>query len=152
MNGLRMWAVAVLLVLSAGARAQDLKSVGWLTGGWKSVDATGLVTEEYWSNSSSDMMVGMSHSIRDGKTRAFEFLRIEAREGAIVYVASPNAKKTAEFKLVSPAGDTFAFEGGDEHVQRVIYRRTGPNSMVARVEGTFDGKAFAQEYSYNRTQ
>ena len=62
----------------------------------------------------------------------------------------PNAKKTAEFKLVKSSSTEAVFEGGDEHVQRLIYRNTGPTGMTARVEGMEDGKSFSQEFQYKR--
>lgn len=146
--------LVVLTTLLAGSTAipsqtADLHSVAWLSGDWQSVTPNGLV-EERWTAPAGVMMVGLSHASRDGKTRSFEYLRLELRGSDIFYIASPNAKKVAEFKLVEATADHLVFEGGDDHVQKVSYRLEGPNKMTARIDGKMNGEAFNEEIHYVR--
>jgi Domain of unknown function (DUF6265) len=131
------------------SQTTDLHSVAWLSGDWQSVTPNGLV-EERWTSPAGIMMVGMSHASRSGKTRSFEYLRLELRGSEIYYIASPNAKKVAEFKLVAATADSLVFEGGDDHVQRVSYRRQGPDEITARIDGKMNGEAFNEEIHYVR--
>ena len=143
--------LTALLAGSAALPAQvtDLHSVAWLSGDWQSVTPNNLV-EERWTAPAGNMMVGLSHASRDGKTRSFEYLRLELRGSDIFYIASPNAKKVAEFKLVEATADHLVFEGGDDHVQRVSYRREGPDRITARIDGKMNGEAFNEEIHYVR--
>lgn len=143
--------LATLLAGSVAVPSQTtgLHSVAWLSGDWESVTPNGLV-EERWTAPAGSMMVGMSHASRDGKTRSFEYLRLELRGGDIFYIASPNAKKVAEFKLVEATPDRLVFEGGDDHVQRVSYRRDGPDKVTARIDGKVNGEVFNEEIHYAR--
>jgi hypothetical protein len=131
------------------SQANDLHAVAWLSGDWQSVRPNGLV-EERWTAPAGTMMVGLSHASREGKTRSFEYLRLELRGGDIFYIALPNAKKVAEFKLVEATADRLVFEGGDEHVQRVSYRSDGPDKLTARIEGKQGGEPFSEEIHYVR--
>jgi len=146
--------LAILAMLLAGgvvapSQTTDLHSVAWLSGDWESVTPNGLV-EERWTAPAGIMMVGLSHASRDGKTRSFEYLRLELRGGDIFYIASPNAKKIAEFKLVEATANRLVFEGGDDHVQRVSYKRESPDKITARIDGKVNGEAFNEEIHYVR--
>lgn len=141
--------LASALFASAQVPATDLHAVAWLSGDWEAVTSNGLV-EERWTAPAGTMMIGLSHASREGKTRSFEYLRIELRGSGIVYVASPNAKKVAEFRLVEATADRLVFEGGDDHVQRVSYRKDGAGGMTARIDGKFNGEPFHEEVQYRR--
>jgi hypothetical protein len=150
----RTHVILALSVLANGflvAQTPNLHSLSWIAGDWQSQSGQESV-EEHWTLPVDDSMIGMSRTVRGQSTRAFEFIRIIVRENAIYYIASPNGRKVAEFKLVEGDSQRAVFEGGDEHVQRVIYRSNGPNGLIARVEGTQEGKAFAEDYTYTRIQ
>ncbi|CAN5666763.1 hypothetical protein BH24ACI3_BH24ACI3_14320 [soil metagenome] len=55
--------------------------------------------------------IGMFRTIRDGKTTAFEFLRLTEREGSTIYIAKPyqNTEET-EFKLTAHGKTSATFE------------------------------------------
>jgi hypothetical protein len=144
-------AVTLLAINVDVAQTPDLHSFAWIAGDWQLHNGQDVV-EEHWTVPVDDSMIGMSRTTRARATRAFEFMRIILRDNAIYYVASPNGRKIAEFKLVESDSTHAVFQGGDEHVQRVIYRRNGPNGLTARVEGTLDGKPFAEDYPYTRNQ
>jgi hypothetical protein len=58
--------------------ALTLQDIGWLAGDWQVMDGKQCI-EEHWTAPSSNLLVGMSRTIEDGRTVSFEFLRIEAR-------------------------------------------------------------------------
>ncbi len=88
-------------------------------------------------------MLGVGRTVTAGKTSDFEFMQIRTGpEGKLVFIALPSGKRETTF---------FASEVGPEHIvfenpshdfpQRVSYRKTGTETMVARIEGVRDGVA-----------
>ena len=150
---LRRIFIAAIFIAFAGhvalAQPRTLHALSWIAGDWESKTVHETI-EEHWTLPVDDSMIGMSRTVQGQTTRAFEFIRLIQRDGEIYYVASPNARKVAEFKLIELDAQHAVFQGGDEHVQRVIYRRNGPDGLSARIEGTADGKPFAEDYNYTR--
>ena len=56
-------------------QAQNVGQAGWLAGCWVMTRGDG-VTEEHWMKPAGGSMLGMSRSVRGGKTAEFEFLQI----------------------------------------------------------------------------
>ena len=58
----------------AVAPVAALNQFAWLTGSW-TLDNGRAKTEEIWTTPTSNLMLGMGRTIKDGKTVAFEFVR-----------------------------------------------------------------------------
>ena len=102
-----------------------------MAGDWQQTSGTRVI-EEHWSTPSTNALVGM---MREGRTVAFEFLRIEQRESGTFYVAQPNGRPPTDFKLANYADGELVFEGdGTDKVRRITYRRQGcmPWSRASR--------------------
>ena len=81
-------------------------------------------------------MVGMNRTVENGKTTFFEYLRIEANDEGIVYLASPLGRDPpTPFKLIEsgPMRVIFANPTHD-YPKRILYTREG-NTLHARIEG-----------------
>lgn len=135
-------AVALLLLSSCAAATPDpeaLTHLSWLTGTWQVTEGS-ATTEEHWRPARGGMMLGVSQTVRDGATSAFEHLRIEARQNGVFYVASPNDATPTEFELVDQSDWRAVFENPEhDFPTRIIYSRDG-SRLTARVEGpTGDG-------------
>jgi hypothetical protein len=85
-------------------------------------------------------MVGMSRTVENGKTSFFEYLRIEAKDDGIVYLASPLGRDPpTPFKLIESGPMRVVFANPDhDYPKRIIYSREG-DKLHARIEG--DGKS-----------
>ena len=96
-------------------------------------------------------LLGMSHTVVDGKTREFEFMRIVQEDnGDIFFVATPSGQKEARFKLINASDREVRFENPEhDFPQRIIYRRDG-ESLVGRIEGTSKGKERAIDFPLKR--
>jgi hypothetical protein len=70
------------------ALAVTLRDIGWLAGEWQ-IASPARCVEEQGTAASSNMLVGMSRTVEGGRTKSFEFMRIEARADGIYYVAQP---------------------------------------------------------------
>ncbi len=146
--------VGVLCVIVAASqvnlRAADrtsLEDLLWLAGYWAGA-ADGTAMEEVWTEPGGGVMLGLHRDLRPGRPAFFEYLRIEQRESAVVYIASPRGKSATEFTLVST--DTFeaVFENLEhDFPQRIIYRREG-DLLIARIEGEVSGETKRQEWRW----
>ena len=98
-----------------------------------------------------DVMLGMSRTIRDGKAVAHEFMQIRLQSNALVFIALPSSQSEATFTAVRNAEREIVFENlKHDFPQRIIYRRTGPDALSARVEGLREGKLRGIDYSFKK--
>ncbi len=133
---------------AAPARAADapagLAQFSWLEGCWR-----GSVNQrefrEHWLPLRGDLLVGVSHTVMDGKTLDYEYLRLEMRADGVYYVtASPGQKETA-YKLAdvtTPEGGdvVYAFENSaPAFPQKITYRKNSQGWLYATVEGKVAG-------------
>jgi len=124
--------------------AAAIASLGWLEGCWM-----GTVNQrefrEHWSPLRGGMLVGIGHTVNQGKTQSYEYLRLEARGDGVYYVAAPSGQGETAFKLASIATDDkdsiFVFGNpANEFPQRIIYRRGSEGWLYATVEGKVKGE------------
>jgi hypothetical protein len=132
----------------------SLGQLAWLHGCWD-----GKVNQrdfrEEWLPLRGDMMIGVSHTVSQGKTQDFEYLRLELRPEGVFYVAAPSGKKETAFRFSGKAQDgdreIFTFDNPvDEFPQRIIYRRGSEGWLYAQVEGKQNGEARSVIYPMRR--
>ena len=135
---------------SLSAAAAGLDDVAWLSGCWRS-DGRGAEVNEQWMKPAGNMMLGMSQTVANGKTREYEFMRIVQEEnGDIFFVAKPSSEEEARFRLTSASDREARFENPEhDFPQRIIYRRDG-DSLVGRIEGVSNGKQRAVDFPLKR--
>lgn len=87
--------------------------------------------------------MGSSRSIRgDTMVTEFEQLRLFQRGGRAVYHAEPSGQTGADFEAKSTSDTMVVFENAThDFPQRIIYRKRGADSLIARIEGTMNGQA-----------
>ena len=159
--------LAVLLAVPAAAPAQaegpasavadtlptgaaSIEDLGWLTGSW-GFEEGGRRYEEHWTAPDGATMLGMSRTVAGGRTVAHEFLRIDERDGRLVYTAWPSGQPTASFTSVTVGGGRVVFENrAHDYPTRVIYERRQDGSLLARVEGTRDGEPAGSDFPLKR--
>ncbi len=129
----------------------ELVSLSWFGGCWEGRYSNGKVVSEQWMKPAGETMMGMSRTVKNGKTGEFEFVRIVRKEdGSIYYVAKPSGQEEASFRLVSLEGTRAVFENPThDFPQRIVYRLSG-DSLIARIEGTMKGKVRGSDFPYRR--
>jgi hypothetical protein len=145
-------AAAALMAASASAAplsADAVGQLGWLSGCWAAVGAEAGSVEQ-WTAPAGGTLLGMSRTVKNGKTSAWEFLQIREVDGQLAYVAKPHSQPEASFKLVSLEGTSAVFENPQhDFPQRIIYKREG-DKLQARIEGTMGGKARGKDFPLQR--
>ena len=132
---------------AAPPRIADL---AFLAGSWV-VESGAVRVEEQWLCPGPDGMVGMGRttSVAKARTVFFEYLRIEARPGGLVYVAQPKGGPATEFPLVRLEAGTAVFENlAHDFPKRVVYTKRADGGLTARVEGDASSPEKAEEFLY----
>jgi hypothetical protein len=136
---------------AAAAAAAPIDDVAWLAGCWAAQDGE-PGTVEHWLAPAAGTMFGVSRTVRGGRAALFEFMTIRTTaEGQLVFVAQPGGSPPTEFPAKSRNSTEVTFENtSHDFPNRVTYRKTGPESMLGRIEGTLDGAARAIDFRFKR--
>jgi len=143
--------LAMMLTPFAHAAEPSLDPLRWLAGCWRSDDAD-AGSGEQWMPQAGGAMLGMSRTVRGGKTVAHEFMRIAAAaDGRLTFFAQPSGKPPAAFVVKTFTDREIVFENLEhEFPQRVAYRFEPPTQLRARIEGTRQGAERRIEYPMTR--
>lgn len=138
------------------AATGPLVQFAWLEGCWRgSVNQRDF--REYWLPPRGELMIGASHTVSEGKTLDYEYLRLEPRADGLYYVnvaMGPGQKETA-YKLIDRAMDqddevfTFA-SSGPEFPQNILYRHNASGWLYATVAGKLNGEEKTVIYPMRR--
>ena len=139
-----------LLHVSGSAIAADEVSIdrlAWLGGCW-SAEGSGAGSGEQWMPLAGGSLMGVSRTVRQGKTVAYEFMRIaQGPDGRLAFFAQPSGKPPASFPVLSMGGTGVIFENLEhEFPQRVIYRLVSPAQLRASIEGMRNGALQSIEF------
>lgn len=140
--------IGLTAVLAGGpcsARAGEeasLMDLAWLAGCWASVGGESGSVEQ-WMAPAGGSMLGMSRTVRNSRTVAWETMHIrQADDGSIEYTAMPSGQPAASFALVAMGESEVIFENPEhDFPQRIIYRLKLGGRLEASIEGEVNGQA-----------
>jgi hypothetical protein len=144
--------LTMLLACTASAAESRIEDVAWLAGCWSS-DGGEPGSEERWMPLAGGTMLGVSRTIRQGKTVAFEFMEIRyLPDGQLAFVAHPSGQETAVFTALRVGESEVVFENPEhDFPQRVAYAKEGASKLRARIEGNQGGASRVVEFPMTRT-
>jgi len=144
----------ILPLLASGSldEAVTVDRLAWLTGCWDS-DGGEAGSGEQWSKPGGGSMQGMSRFVRDGKTVAWEFVRIiENEAGSLTFIASPSGQTSHAFPLASIDTHEVIFEDPEhDFPQRIMYRLLAADRLLGRIEGLSNGQLRGIDFPLTRT-
>lgn len=133
----------------ASVDSSPLAALAFMAGHWRDIHEGG-VQEEGWFAPQGKLMVGVSREMRPDGRQYFEFLRIEARDDGIVYVAQPQGGTEVHFALVETGPQRALFSSPMHDFPRTIeYSRSG-DTLRARLEGIEKGQPLTLEYTWRK--
>lgn len=148
-------AVLVMAAMAAApARGQEsepaISKVAWLTGCWAGTAGSEQV-EENWMPLRAGTLVGAGRAVRGERTTSVELTVIRMAGDTLVFHAFPVGQPPALFPAES-VGDSAVVFANPQHdfPQRISYRRVGPDSAVARIEGTSPDGTRGFDFHYAR--
>ena len=144
--------LALILAAQLAGPPATIDQMAWLKGCWVQTRPNGTV-EELWTGPGGGVMLGLGRTLKDGKLREYEFVRIVEADGSLAYMAEPSGQEKATFPLKSLTADQAVFENpAHDFPQRVIYRRLAPDAVIARIEGQIGGQAKSVDFPYKRCE
>ncbi len=147
--------LAAVFVLLAGsgpsASAADISQLAWLGGCWKSETAE-PGSGEHWLPLAGGTLLGVSRTVKQGKTVEFEFMQIRTVEnGQLALIAMPSGQKTTVFPVLRLGQSEVVFENPQhDFPQRVIYQLEGETKLRARIEGMRKGALRGIDFPMSR--
>lgn len=143
--------LCLFMVTNVNADQADLDKLGWLAGCW-APEAGEAGSVEHWLPLAGGTMLGVGRTVKDGKTVSYEFLQIRvSQEGKAVYIARPSGQEEASFTALNLTDDSVTFENlQHDFPQRIIYRLSSDNKLVARAEGLRDGELRGVDFPMKR--
>ncbi len=124
--------------------------LAWIAGCWQRGSGA-VVIEEQWMRPRGGAMMGMARTVRRDTAVAYEHLRIFDRGGRTVYAALPSGQAMTEFETATTTDSLVTFENpAHDFPQRIIYRRRGADSLVARIEGMRGGQPAGVDFPFRR--
>lgn len=147
------WGLMIALVLvpaSAPPRPATIQRVAWLKGCWEAV-STQRTVEEQWMVSRGKSMLGMGRTVRADSLVEYELMVIRQQGDGLAYEAHPSGQPSGVFTARDVSDSTVVFENPDnDFPQRVGYRLSGPDSLLAWIEGARGGLMRRTEFRYRR--
>jgi hypothetical protein len=121
--------------VSAQSASSPIDRAAWLSGCWE-MRVGDRSTMEMWMPPAGGTMMGASRTTRGGVVREYEQLRLHTSGDTLIYSALPSGQKLADFKSTTISATSLVFENPThDFPKKVVYRRVGADSVVARVEG-----------------
>lgn len=144
--------LVLLFLLPASLCAADANQLEWMGGCW-TLQSGPLRIDEQWSLPVGGMMLGLSRTVKQGRTVFHEFMRIETRQGVVTYTPRIGSSQTpVAFTLIKQTADEVVFENpAHDFPQRILYRRTS-DGLFARIEGSKGGKERAEDFPMQRAR
>lgn len=138
MNANQLLAMGVAAASMGAATNVTNSNLDWFVGHWCS-ESDGRFIEEQWLSPRGDILLGLSRTVKGGKTANFEFLRIEWRDGVPHYIAQPQGEPPVTFTRTAGGPDWVRFENpSHDFPTRVEYRRT-KDGLYAEIAGPGEG-------------
>ena len=110
-----------------------MDDMAWLVGAWTGTRGSSSI-EERWSPPSGGAMLGVARTVKDGKMRSFEYLRVVERDGGLVYVAQPGGRSATEFVLTELAGQRAVFQNPrHDSPQQIVYELSDEGALSATI-------------------
>ena len=129
-----------------------VQQLSWMAGCWRRQTTSGLVADEQWMAPRAGFALGSMRTVRgDSMVVEYHQLRIFQRGGHAVYHAAPSGQVPAEFEAKATSDSMVVFENlTHDYPQRVIYRKHGADSLLARIEGEMNGQSRAVDFPSKR--
>jgi len=144
-------ALSAFLISGAAQAQADWSPVAWMAGCWAG-DFGEAGTTEQWMAPAGESMLGMSRTVKKGRTVEHEFLQIRPdASGRLAYIAKPHNQAEASFPLKSAGEKSVVFENLEhDFPQRILYRAEGADRLMARIEGERNGKLRGVDFPMRR--
>lgn len=144
-------AVALMLPGKDSSTLTGLEQARWLAGCWelKRGNRTGF---EMWMPPAGGIMMGASRTVANGQVVEWERLLLSEKDGHLVYTSLPSGQTETSFTSTAITDSSFTVENlQHDFPQRIIYRKQGADSLIARIEGPRGNETRGVDFPMLRT-
>ena len=147
---LGLWAVPLSGGPTLTPPAPSLENVRWLAGCLE-MRSGDRVVEEQRMGLRAGSMLGMARTSTSRGLMEYELTLIQEKAGKIVFEAYPSGQPPAAFTATTANADSVVFEAPKHDYPQIVgYRRAGPDSVMAWIDGRQGGKRQRVEFPYRR--
>lgn len=145
-------ALSVTLAAPARAAGPEVEDLAWLAGCWAGQFGE-AGTVEQWLPPAGGTMLGMSRTVKQGRTVEFEFMQLRRLpEGEIAFIPQPAGRPPTTFRLTQFGAMDAVFENpAHDFPQKIRYTRPDPSRLVASIEGQRNGNLRRIEFNFTRS-
>jgi len=113
-----------------------LSDLGFMAGCWRGLARSGTAIEEFYTTPSSNLILGATRYVRDGRTVDFEFTRIDQTDSGAVITPHPKGTRSVSFAPKTIERHRAVWENPThDFPQRILYTRVADDTLIARIEG-----------------
>lgn len=136
---------------SAPMEARSVEDLAWLAGCWASTGGE-EGSGEQWMAPAGGTMLGVSRTVRDSNTVAYEYMQIRnTAEQNVEFIAKPSGQSEAAFIAVELTDGEVVFQNpGHDFPQRIIYALKADGALEVRIEGEMDGDVRRVTFPFTR--
>lgn len=128
----------------------SIDSLKFMQGAWEAERGSG-VSQETWMPPSGKSMLGVSRTLREGRTTFTEFLMIEEKEGKVTMTICQKLGGPAITLVAGKVSDTeVVFEPVNDPNKATVTYRLVDKELHATVAGSNDGKPYTIEFKFKR--
>ncbi len=129
----------------------SVSELGFMAGCWRGLTRSGTTIEEFYTAPSSNLILGTTRYVRDGRVVDFEFTRIDQTDSGAVITPHPKGARSVSFapKVVEPNRVVWE-NAAHDFPQRIAYVRVADDTLVARIEGRTPSGERAMEWRMGR--
>lgn len=140
-----------MIALLMLAQAAALPMPAFLSGCWEQKREGGGWTEECWTDTRGELMIGSGREGSGEKVGHWEWMRIErGDDGSLTFYGSPKGAPPVGFKAVEADDRSITFvNAAHDYPQRVRYSASEAGGLDAEVSLADGSKA--NKWSYRRT-
>ena len=147
--------IATCLYSCFGHTHAQVSKAGWLTGTWENKTSKGSMYET-WTKVSDTELMGKSYLVKDKDTIVFETIQLIQEKGNMVYiptVKNQNNGLPVRFASKLVTADSLVFENKEhDFPQTICYVRSSPNTLVAEISGSKNGKERKQIFAMKKLE
>lgn len=125
----------------------------WLIGEWEN-NFDGARMFEGWVMTSDSLMTGLSYTIENGDTVAYETISLVQRGVDLFYiptVSDQNNQEPVEFLLTAFSDSTLVFENPNhDFPQKISYINYGGDSLLAEISGIYEEEPASIQFPMKR--
>lgn len=147
---LGIWGAALPAGPGHAPATPSVETLRWLAGCLEMRSGDRLV-EEHRMDLRAGSMLGMGRTTTSKGLQDYELTLIHQPAGKLVFEAHPSGQPSAVFSATSANADSVVFEAPEHDYPQIVgYRRSGPDSVIAWIDGRQGGKHQRIEFPYRR--